>query len=94
MPPPCESVRKSRGLDVNALAPLRKMPAAAGRALSPACTPLDSSRLPALKNPLQAQPRLCGAVAQLGERVVRNDEVRGSIPLGSTISPSHHALTW
>ena len=25
-----------------------------------------------------------GAVAQLGERVVRNDEVRGSIPLGST----------
>ena len=28
--------------------------------------------------------RLDGAVAQLGERVVRNDEVRGSIPLGST----------
>ena len=27
-----------------------------------------------------------GAVAQLGERVVRNDEVRGSIPLGSTIN--------
>ena len=27
-----------------------------------------------------------GALAQLGERVVRNDEVRGSIPLGSTIS--------
>ncbi len=26
----------------------------------------------------------CGAVAQSGERVVRNDEVRGSIPLGST----------
>ena len=26
-----------------------------------------------------------GAVAQMGERVVRNDEVRGSIPLGSTI---------
>jgi hypothetical protein len=25
-----------------------------------------------------------GAVAQMGERVVRNDEVRGSIPLGST----------
>ena len=24
-----------------------------------------------------------GAIAQLGERVVRNDEVRGSIPLGS-----------
>ncbi len=27
---------------------------------------------------------LDGAVAQLGERVVRNDEVRGSIPLSST----------
>jgi hypothetical protein len=26
-----------------------------------------------------------GAVAQLGERYVRNVEVRGSIPLGSTI---------
>ena len=33
-------------------------------------------RLPALA--------LNGAVAQMGERVVRNDEVRGSIPLGST----------
>ena len=28
-----------------------------------------------------------GAVAQLGERVVRNDEVSGSIPLGSTSLP-------
>jgi hypothetical protein len=25
-----------------------------------------------------------GAVAQMGERIVRNDEVRGSIPLSST----------
>jgi hypothetical protein len=33
----------------------------------------------------------CGAVAQLGERVVRNDEVRGSIPLCST-KPPHRAL--
>ena len=31
-------------------------------------------------------PQWFGAVAQLGERVVRNDEVSGSIPLGSTIS--------
>jgi len=34
-----------------------------------------------------------GVVAQLGERVVRNDEVRGSIPLDSTmfkkVQPSH-----
>lgn len=29
-----------------------------------------------------------GAVAQLGERVVRNDEVSGSIPLSSTIPAS------
>ena len=29
----------------------------------------------------------CGAVAQLGERLVRNEEVRGSIPLGSTTAP-------
>lgn len=28
----------------------------------------------------------CGAVAQLVERIVRNDEVRGSIPLSSTIA--------
>jgi hypothetical protein len=32
-----------------------------------------------------------GAVAQLGERLVRNEEVSGSIPLGSTtyLSPFH-----
>jgi hypothetical protein len=27
---------------------------------------------------------LCGAIAQLGERLVRNEEVSGSIPLSST----------
>ena len=33
----------------------------------------------------RAQPvAALGAVAQLGERLVRNEEVRGSIPLGST----------
>jgi hypothetical protein len=31
------------------------------------------------------RPRRDGAVAQLGERLVRNEEVRGSIPLSSTI---------
>ena len=31
-------------------------------------------------------PLSIGAVAQLGERLVRNEEVRGSIPLGSTKS--------
>jgi hypothetical protein len=34
---------------------------------------------------LNARHRWNGAVAQLGERIVRNDEVRGSIPLSSTI---------
>jgi hypothetical protein len=36
----------------------------------------------------------CGAVAQLGERLVRNEEVSGSIPLSSTKefneSPAEH----
>ena len=27
---------------------------------------------------------ICGAIAQLGERIVRNDEVVGSIPTSST----------
>src|SRR5579862_4164517 len=31
-----------------------------------------------------------GAVAQLGERLVRNEEVRGSTPLGSTSHPLFH----
>ena len=33
-----------------------------------------------------------GVVAQLGERVVRNDEVSGSIPLGSTNFPGARVL--
>ena len=43
-------------------------------------TPLDSGGVPVTYH---GTPD--GAVAQLGERVVRNDEVRGSIPLSSTI---------
>src|SRR6478735_2325335 len=37
-----------------------------------------------LARTVNAPHLLDGAVAQLGERVVRNDEVRGSIPLSST----------
>src|SRR5207249_225684 len=37
-------------------------------------------------------PRRLGAVAQLGERRVRNAEVRGSIPLGSTIARNSVSL--
>src|SRR5579863_4622659 len=40
--------------------------------------PLAKSRL----NSSRLMP--AGAVAQLGERLVRNEEVRGSTPLGST----------
>ena len=32
-----------------------------------------------------------GAVAQLGERLVRNEEVSGSIPLSSSIEDNHLA---
>jgi hypothetical protein len=32
-----------------------------------------------------ANPSACGAIAQLGERIVRNDEVVGSIPTSSTM---------
>jgi hypothetical protein len=34
-----------------------------------------------------------GAVAQLGERLVRNEEVRGSTPLGSTNIPAKNRAT-
>ena len=34
-----------------------------------------------------AAKRAYGAVAQLGERLVRNEEASGSIPLSSTIRP-------
>ena len=34
----------------------------------------------------------CGAIAQLGERIVRNDEVVGSIPTSST-NPSNNLAT-
>ena len=35
-------------------------------------------------------PKLVGVVAQLVERLVRNEEVRGSTPLGSTILKAHY----
>src|SRR5881396_868406 len=40
--------------------------------------------LATLRNERKFRCTLAGAVAQLGERLVRNEEVRGSIPLGST----------
>ena len=43
-------------------------------------------------DPRSYLPPRHGAVAQLGERVVRNDEVSGSIPLGSTILRSLREL--
>src|SRR5262249_48540171 len=44
--------------------------------------PSPRRKWPALASAGKA--RLIGAVAQLGERLVRNEEVRGSTPLGST----------
>ena len=38
-------------------------------------------------NSSNAKPIVDGAVAQLGERVVRNDEVVGSIPISSIFLP-------
>ena len=43
------------------------------------------SRQPRLKLLKKNEVRVAGAVAQLGERSVRNAEVRGSIPLGSIV---------
>ena len=37
-------------------------------------------------------PNPCGAIAQLGERIVRNDEVVGSIPTSSTKITSFRAI--
>ncbi len=45
-------------------------------------TPVLNGAFPRARHDFAARPE--GAVAQLGERLVRNEEVRGSIPLGST----------
>ena len=47
----------------------------------------SADRIPLALVPIfvHTNARRYGAVAQLGERVVRNDEVSGSIPLSSTI---------
>jgi hypothetical protein len=46
---------------------------------------MAATRLPSQKPMLQfAAFQRCGAVAQLGERLVRNEKVRSSILLGST----------
>ncbi len=39
----------------------------------------------AVRRPIECAPSSCGAVAQLGERRVRNAKVEGSIPFRSTI---------
>ena len=40
-----------------------------------------------VRRKLWRPPVSVGAIAQLGERLVRNEEVGGSIPPGSTIRP-------
>ena len=41
-----------------------------------------------VKSKKVTRPALYGAIAQLGERIVRNDEVVGSIPTSSTMFSS------
>ena len=41
-----------------------------------------------------AQWSAYGAIAQLGERIVRNDEVVGSIPTSSTINQKKKVTGW
>src|ERR1700712_4160540 len=48
---------------------------------------LRTGSYPLLPAPVSGAVRWNGAVAQLGERLVRNEEVSGSIPLSSTIPP-------
>ena len=52
------------------------------------CAPLSSlgTARPSRPRSLQARPDSGGDVAQLGERLVRNEEVVGSIPIISTNS--------
>ena len=66
---------------------------ASRRALRRSCGIVDSTDPPDVNGALAGEPAIArfrafvcplGAVAQLGERLVRNEEVRGSIPLGST----------
>jgi hypothetical protein len=45
---------------------------------------LGASAIPRLAAKLMLVVPPCGAIAQLGERLVRNEEVSGSIPLSST----------
>src|SRR5258708_16717667 len=45
-----------------------------------------------LRRALLTYLTVCGRLAQLGERIVRNDEAGGSIPPPSTIIPCHRRL--
>ena len=62
----------------------RRFAAAGGATLRLDFAALWTHSPAAFAGPFGSRCRWCGAVAQLGERVVRNDEVSGSIPLSST----------
>ena len=52
-------------------------------------------RPPAAQGRAHSRLESCGAVAQLGERRVRNAKVVGSTPIGSTnFSPTFNALQY
>jgi hypothetical protein len=64
------------------------------RSQNDVAAPSSDNSLPRLTSPpplSNVRARRDGAVAQLGERLVRNEEARGSSPLSSTTVP-HTAL--
>ena len=71
-------VRRANALRVAALTTLRGLLVSAALAARDALAPLRGA-------PRAGANRLGGDVAQLGERLVRNEEVVGSIPIISTI---------
>ncbi len=82
-PPPFDCLSVGRGFELCALnyAPCTRLLRCAPQVL--------------FENPLTALPqdlrcKFCGALAQLGERLICIQEVIGSIPLGSTIPPPIH----
>src|SRR5262249_21514836 len=62
-----------------------------GRRLT-ASYPITIVRAPPIRPRIEGYSTTHGAVAQLGERRVRNAKVRGSIPLGSTNAPAANYL--
>ena len=83
---PGKAAEASRARNRSATAP--EYPAGRPGLTCPAC----SAAFCAARDAPRRAPAQDGAVAQLGERLVRNEEVRGSIPLSSTTCPAVSAV--